>query len=66
MKLYKEAIEIEDTNLKKQNWKNIQECTRSREEKLGKKDYSGSIGKKTPDFVIMYTGMFPYTCLLVI
>ena len=54
MKLYKEAIEIEDTNLKKAKLKEHAKNVLDHAKKLGKKDYSGSIGKKTPDFVIMY------------
>ena len=54
MKLYKEAIEIEDTNLKKAKLKEHAKNVLDHAKKLGKKDYSGSIGEKTPDFVIMY------------
>ena len=54
MKLYKEAIEIEDTNLKKAKLKEHAKNVLDHAKKLGKKDYSGAIGKKTPDFVIMY------------
>ena len=54
MKLYKEAIEIEDENLKKSKLKDHAKNVLDHEKKLGKKDYSGAIGKKTPDFVIMY------------
>ena len=54
MKLYKEAIEIEDENLKKSKLKDHAKNVLDHAKKLGKKDYSGAIGKKTPDFVIMY------------
>ena len=54
MKLYKEAIEIEDENLKKSKLKDHARNVLDHAKKLGKKDYSGAIGKKTPDFVIMY------------
>ena len=54
MKLYKEAIEIEDENLKKLKLKDHAKNVLDHAKKLGKKDYSGAIGKKTPDFVIMY------------
>ena len=54
MKLYKEAIEIEDENLKKSKLKDHAKNVLDHAKKLGRKDYSGAIGKKTPDFVIMY------------
>jgi DNA recombination protein RmuC len=54
MKLYKEAIEIEDENLKKSKLKDHAKNVLDHAKKLGKKDYTGAIGKKTPDFVIMY------------
>lgn len=54
MKLYKEAIEIEDENLKKSKLRDHAKNVLDHAKKLGKKDYSGAIGKKTPDFVIMY------------
>ena len=54
MKLYKEAIEIEDKGLKKSKLKDHARNVLDHAKKLGKKDYSGAIGKKTPDFVIMY------------
>ena len=54
MKLYKEAIEIDDENLKKSKLKDHAKNVLDHAKKLGKKDYSGAIGKKTPDFVIMY------------
>jgi len=54
MKLYKEAIEVDDEKLKKQKLKEHAKNVLDHAKKLGKKDYSGVIGKKTPDFVIMY------------
>ena len=54
MKLYKEAIEVDDEKLKKQKLKEHAKNVLDHAKKLGKKDYSGAIGKKTPDFVIMY------------
>ena len=54
MKLYKEAIEIEDESLKKSKLRDHAKNVLDHAKKLGKKDYSGAIGKKTPDFVIMY------------
>ena len=54
IKLYKEAIEIEDENQKKSKLKDHAKNVLDHAKKLGKKDYSGAIGKKTPDFVIMY------------
>ena len=54
MKLYKEAIEAEDENLKKSKLKDHAKNVLDHAKKLGKKDYSGAINKKTPDFVIMY------------
>ena len=54
MKLYKEAIEVDDEKLKKQKLKEHAKSVLDHAKKLGKKDYSGAIGKKTPDFVIMY------------
>ena len=56
MKLYKEAIEADDEELKKQKLKEHAKNVLDHAKKLGKKDYSGviGIGKKTPDFVIMY------------
>ena len=54
MKLYKEAIETDDAKLKKQKLKEHAKNVLDHAQKLGKKDYSGVIGKKTPDFVIMY------------
>ena len=54
MKLYKEAIEVDDEKLKKQKLKEHAKNVLDHAKQLGKKDYSGVIGKKTPDFVIMY------------
>jgi DNA recombination protein RmuC len=54
MKLFKEAIETDDKTLKKQKLKDHAKNVLDHAKKLGKKDYSGMIGKKTPDFVIMY------------
>jgi len=54
MKLYKEAVEIDDKKLKKQKLKEHAKNVLDHAKKLGKKDYSGVIEKKTPDFVIMY------------
>ena len=42
------------TDLKKQKLKEHAKNVLDHAKKLGKKDYSGVIGKKTPDFVIMY------------
>ncbi len=54
MKLYKEAIESGNQKLKKQKLKEHAKNVLDHAKKLGKKDYSGAIGKKSPDFVIMY------------
>ena len=54
MKIYKEAIESDNEEVKKQKLKEHAKNVLDHAKKLGKKDYSGAIGKKTPDFVIMY------------
>jgi len=54
MKLYKEAIETKDEDQKKSKLENHAKNVLDHAKKLGKKDYSGAIGKKAPDFVIMY------------
>ena len=46
MKLYKEAIETDDENLKKLKLEDHAKNVLDHAKKLGKKDYSGSIGKK--------------------
>ncbi|SVB35995.1 uncharacterized protein METZ01_LOCUS188849 [marine metagenome] len=54
MKLYREAIEMEDGDQKQDKSKEHAQTVLGHVKALGRKDYTQAVGKKTPDNVIMF------------
>ena len=54
MKLYREAIEMSDEKQRQKKLKQHAKSVLDHAKALGKKDYTQAVGRKTPDFVIMY------------
>ena len=54
MKLYREAIEMEDGVQKQDKFKEHAQTVLGHVKALGRKDYTQAVGKKTPDNVIMF------------